>query len=76
MQHGRVRCAGRDQALRDRGSGGAALLLVAQGMSNDQIADRMTISPLTANAHSNAATTKLHAATESDSLCPPTNPAW
>ncbi|MGW4720683.1 response regulator [Nocardia sp. NPDC004260] len=38
-----------------------AVMLVAQGLSNDQIADRMTISPLTAKTHVNRAMTKLHA---------------
>jgi DNA-binding NarL/FixJ family response regulator len=36
-----------------------AVALVAQGMSNDQIADRMTISPLTAKTHINRAMVKL-----------------
>jgi DNA-binding NarL/FixJ family response regulator len=35
--------------------------LVAQGLSNDQIADRMTISPMTAKTHINRAMAKLHA---------------
>ncbi|MFI9175809.1 response regulator [Streptomyces lincolnensis] len=38
-----------------------AVTLVAQGLSNDQIADRMVISPLTAKTHINRAMTKLHA---------------
>jgi DNA-binding NarL/FixJ family response regulator len=38
-----------------------AVALVAQGLSNDQIADRMVISPLTAKTHINRAMTKLHA---------------
>jgi DNA-binding NarL/FixJ family response regulator len=38
-----------------------AVVLVAQGLSNDQIADRMVISPLTAKTHINRAMTKLHA---------------
>lgn len=38
-----------------------AVALVAQGMSNDQIADRMVISPLTAKTHINRAMAKLHA---------------
>jgi DNA-binding NarL/FixJ family response regulator len=38
-----------------------AVSLVAQGLSNDQIADRMVISPLTAKTHINRAMTKLHA---------------
>ena len=38
-----------------------AVALVAQGLSNDQIADRMVISPLTAKTHVNRAMTKLHA---------------
>ncbi|MER5896760.1 response regulator transcription factor [Streptomyces sp. NPDC001876] len=37
-----------------------AVALVAQGLSNDQIADRMVISPLTAKTHINRAMTKLH----------------
>jgi DNA-binding NarL/FixJ family response regulator len=35
--------------------------LVAQGLSNDQIAERMVISPLTAKTHINRAMAKLHA---------------
>jgi DNA-binding NarL/FixJ family response regulator len=35
--------------------------LVAQGLSNDQIAERMVISPMTAKTHINRAMTKLHA---------------
>lgn len=38
-----------------------AVALVAQGLSNDQIADRMVISPLTAKTHINRAMAKLHA---------------
>jgi DNA-binding NarL/FixJ family response regulator len=38
-----------------------AVTLVAHGLSNDQIADRMVISPLTAKTHVNRAMTKLHA---------------
>lgn len=38
-----------------------AVTLVAQGLSNDQISDRMVISPLTAKTHVNRAMTKLHA---------------
>ncbi|MBF8188330.1 response regulator transcription factor [Nonomuraea sp. K274] len=38
-----------------------AVALVAQGLSNDQIADRMVISSLTAKTHINRAMTKLHA---------------
>ncbi|WP_433272372.1 response regulator [Actinosynnema sp. CS-041913] len=38
-----------------------AVALVARGLSNDQIADRMVISPLTAKTHVNRAMTKLHA---------------
>jgi len=38
-----------------------AVALVAQGLSNDQIAERMVISPLTAKTHINRAMTKLHA---------------
>jgi DNA-binding NarL/FixJ family response regulator len=38
-----------------------AVSLVAQGLSNDQIADHMVISPLTAKTHINRAMTKLHA---------------
>jgi DNA-binding NarL/FixJ family response regulator len=38
-----------------------AVALVAQGLSNDDIADRMVISPLTAKTHVNRAMTKLHA---------------
>jgi DNA-binding NarL/FixJ family response regulator len=35
--------------------------LVAQGLSNDQIADRLAISPMTAKTHVNRAMVKLHA---------------
>jgi DNA-binding NarL/FixJ family response regulator len=38
-----------------------AVVLVAQGLSNDQIADHMVISPLTAKTHINRAMAKLHA---------------
>lgn len=38
-----------------------AVVLVAQGLSNDDIAARMVISPLTAKTHVNRAMTKLHA---------------
>jgi DNA-binding NarL/FixJ family response regulator len=38
-----------------------AVALVAQGLSNNQIADRMVISPLTAKTHVNRAMVKLHA---------------
>ncbi|GLY71001.1 response regulator [Amycolatopsis taiwanensis] len=38
-----------------------AVALVAQGLSNDEIADRMVISALTAKTHVNRAMTKLHA---------------
>ncbi|MBT2401313.1 response regulator transcription factor [Streptomyces sp. ISL-100] len=38
-----------------------AVALVAQGLSNDQIAARMVISPVTAKTHINRAMTKLHA---------------
>lgn len=38
-----------------------AVTLVAQGLSNDQIAENMVISPLTAKTHINRAMTKLHA---------------
>ncbi|MEV0273616.1 response regulator transcription factor [Hamadaea sp. NPDC050747] len=38
-----------------------AVVLVATGLSNDEIADRMAISPVTAKTHVNRAMTKLHA---------------
>ncbi|HET9138339.1 response regulator transcription factor [Actinophytocola sp.] len=38
-----------------------AVTLVAHGLSNDQIAARMVITPLTAKTHINRAMTKLHA---------------
>ncbi|MBQ1023391.1 response regulator transcription factor [Micromonospora sp. C95] len=38
-----------------------AVVLLAQGLSNDQIAERLVISPLTAKTHINRAMTKLHA---------------
>ncbi|UGQ12140.1 response regulator transcription factor [Yinghuangia sp. ASG 101] len=37
-----------------------AVALVAQGLSNDEIADRLIISPHTAKTHINRAMTKLH----------------
>ncbi|WP_422739735.1 response regulator [Micromonospora sp. WMMD729] len=37
-----------------------AVVLVAQGLSNDDVAARMVISPLTAKTHVNRAMTKLH----------------
>ncbi|CAL9495605.1 Response regulator protein VraR [Actinosynnema sp. ALI-1.44] len=38
-----------------------AVALVARGLSNDEIADHMVITPLTAKTHVNRAMTKLHA---------------
>jgi DNA-binding NarL/FixJ family response regulator len=38
-----------------------AVALVAQGLSNDEIADAMTITPMTAKTHVNRAMTKLYA---------------
>lgn len=38
-----------------------AVTLVAHGLTNDQIADRMVITPTTAKTHINRAMTKLHA---------------
>ncbi|WP_447006761.1 response regulator [Saccharothrix isguenensis] len=38
-----------------------AVVLVARGLSNDEVADRMVISPLTAKTHVNRAMAKLHA---------------
>ncbi|GAA3503174.1 response regulator transcription factor [Streptomyces prasinosporus] len=38
-----------------------AVALAAQGLSNDEIAERLVISPLTAKTHINRAMTKLHA---------------
>ncbi|NAS26567.1 response regulator [Herbidospora sp. NEAU-GS84] len=38
-----------------------AVVLVARGLSNDQIAERMAISPMTAKTHVNRAMTKLRA---------------
>lgn len=38
-----------------------AVVLVARGLSNAQIADRMAISPMTAKTHINRAMAKLHA---------------
>jgi DNA-binding NarL/FixJ family response regulator len=38
-----------------------SVVLLARGLSNDQIAARMVISPLTAKTHINRAMTKLHA---------------
>ncbi|MFD8971713.1 response regulator [Streptomyces sp. NPDC059593] len=38
-----------------------AVVLVARGLSNDEIAETMVISPMTAKTHVNRAMTKLHA---------------
>ncbi|RRS01542.1 response regulator [Glycomyces terrestris] len=38
-----------------------AVVLVAQGLSNDAVAERMAISPMTAKTHVNRAMAKLHA---------------
>ncbi|MGW1677486.1 response regulator [Saccharopolyspora sp. NPDC002376] len=38
-----------------------AVALVAHGLSNDEIAERMVITPMTAKTHVNRAMTKLHA---------------
>ncbi|MEV0396977.1 response regulator transcription factor [Polymorphospora rubra] len=38
-----------------------AVTLVARGLTNEEIADRMVISPVTAKTHVNRAMTKLHA---------------
>ncbi|MEV0732951.1 response regulator transcription factor [Polymorphospora sp. NPDC050346] len=38
-----------------------AVVLVARGLTNEEIADRMVISPVTAKTHVNRAMTKLHA---------------
>ncbi|MBW5482159.1 response regulator [Streptomyces bambusae] len=38
-----------------------AVVLVAQGLSNDEIAGRLVISPMTAKTHVNRAMSKLHA---------------
>ncbi|GAA3902112.1 response regulator transcription factor [Streptomyces lannensis] len=38
-----------------------AVALVAQGLSNDEVADHMVISPMTAKTHINRAMTKVHA---------------
>ncbi|BCB91806.1 hypothetical protein Psuf_091190 [Phytohabitans suffuscus] len=38
-----------------------AVVLAAQGLSNDEIAEHMVISPLTAKTHVNRAMTKLQA---------------
>ena len=47
--------------------------LVARGLTNDEIAERMVISPLTAKTHVNRAMTKLHAATAPSWSCWPTS---
>ncbi|GAB3907761.1 response regulator transcription factor [Kibdelosporangium lantanae] len=58
-----------------------AVTLVARGLSNNEIADRMVITPMTAKTHINRAMTKLHArdraqlvvlAYESGLVTPPT----
>ncbi|WP_411074990.1 response regulator [Streptomyces sp. cmx-4-7] len=43
------------------GREGEAVVLAARGLSNDEIADRMVISPSTAKTHINRAMAKLHA---------------
>ncbi|MEU4329972.1 response regulator transcription factor [Nonomuraea dietziae] len=54
--------AGAGTALKDLTSREReAVALVAHGLSNDQIADRMVISPMTAKTHINRAMAKLHA---------------
>ncbi|MEQ4207381.1 response regulator transcription factor [Actinopolymorpha sp. B17G11] len=54
--------AGTDTALEDlTNREREAVALVAQGLSNDQIAARMVITPLTAKTHINRAMVKLHA---------------
>ncbi|MEU6407576.1 response regulator transcription factor [Microbispora sp. NPDC046933] len=51
-------CAGLEELTnRER----EAVALVAHGLSNDQIADHMMISPMTAKTHVNRAMAKLHA---------------
>jgi DNA-binding NarL/FixJ family response regulator len=52
LQHAAVVATGRERE---------AVVLVAQGLSNAQIAARMAISPVTAKTHINRAMTKLHA---------------
>jgi DNA-binding NarL/FixJ family response regulator len=47
----------RDLTARER----EAVALVAQGLTNDEIAARMVITPMTAKTHVNRAMTKLHA---------------
>ncbi|MFI7593518.1 response regulator [Micromonospora sp. NPDC049359] len=56
-QHLRVPTGLRELTSRER----EAVVLVAQGLSNDEIAARMVISPLTAKTHINRAMAKLHA---------------
>ncbi|HLL69187.1 MAG TPA: helix-turn-helix transcriptional regulator [Micromonosporaceae bacterium] len=55
--------------------------MVAYGLSNDEIAERMVISPLTAKTHINRAMAKLHARDRAqvvvqayDPACGPTQP--
>jgi DNA-binding NarL/FixJ family response regulator len=53
-----------------------AVALVAQGLSNDQIAARMVISPLTAKTHVNRAMTKLHARDRAQLVVLEAQQAW
>ena len=50
--------------------------LVAHGLSNDEIAERMVLSPMTAKTHVSRAMTKLAPATGPSSWCSPTSPDW
>ena len=52
-----------------------AVALAAHGLSNDEIAERMVISPTTAKTHVNRAMMKVHARTAHSSWSSPTNPA-
>ncbi len=55
--HTRVICGLEELTGRER----EAVALAAQGLSNDEIAGRMVISPMTAKTHINRAMAKLHA---------------
>ena len=50
--------------------------LVADGMSNTEIARQLTLSPLTVKTHVNHAMTKLDARTARNSSCSLTRLAW
>ena len=52
------------------------MALVAEGLTNDEIAERLFVSPATAKTHVNRAMTKLGAATGPNWWSRPTSRAW